>query len=328
MFLLLHWFAEEAVKSFPPSDDETVYVIGDGSEKGKQGKKNPLARKGRKSKSKPWFFGIRFIVLAVCWDVFRIPVDFRIILPRDHPDYKNENRLFREMVEKFRPPEWAKVVIVMGDAAYGSKDNMKAVVKRDRADRKRRWFFVFAIARTWKQQNGKSIKNLARHIAHKFFRRTWIPPLCKGQRRKVFWVYGKVICLRHLGEVTVVLSKKGPNSSPEKTKIIVTNLPNATARQAISIYRRRWAVEIIFKELKSGLGLGEHQVTKKEDRTEKSLGVAIIAYLFLLRACRKEIRQGESWSIFRLQNSFRLKVITNHIRHSTKLEIKKLEKAS
>ena len=327
VFIIISWFAEEAMKSFPPPSDGVVYVIGDSSEKPKRGKKNPSAQKGKKGKNKPFFFGIRFAILVVCWDVFRIPVDFRIILPKDHKNYKNENQLFREMLENFRPPDWAETVIVMGDAAYASRANMKAVKEKDKADCKRRWFFVFSVSRTWKQENGKSIKDFVTYLPHKFFKKTWIPPLCKGQRRKLFWIFGKVVRLRHVGEVTVVLSKKGRNVVPKKTKILVTNLPNATARQVISAYQRRWSVEIIFKELKSGLGLGQHQVTKKEERTENSFGVAIIAYLFLLRACKNEIKQGESWSIFRLKDSFRMKVITNQIRHTAELEIKKFRKS-
>ena len=50
---LITWFAEEAIKSFPPPKDGVVYVVGDGSEKGKRGKKNPVVQKGRKGKNKP-----------------------------------------------------------------------------------------------------------------------------------------------------------------------------------------------------------------------------------------------------------------------------------
>src|SRR5687768_598008 len=32
-----------------------------------------------------------------------------------------ENALFREMVSEFVPPPWAKLVVVGGDAAYGSQ---------------------------------------------------------------------------------------------------------------------------------------------------------------------------------------------------------------
>jgi hypothetical protein len=47
--------------------------------------------------------------------------------------------LFREMVEAFVPPSWAQRVIVGGDAAYGSKANMRMVQDRDKADAVRRW---------------------------------------------------------------------------------------------------------------------------------------------------------------------------------------------
>ena len=104
-------------------------------------------------------------------------------------------------------------------------------------------------------------------------KRTWLPQLTQKQRRKTFWVYGKVMNLNHIGEVTVVLSRKWRNAGPKNTKIIVTNIPNVSARQVISIYQRRWPIEIIFKELKSALGSGEHQVSKEEKRITMNLEI-------------------------------------------------------
>jgi hypothetical protein len=72
------------------------------------------------------------------------------------------------MVGAFVPPSWAKLVIVGGDAAYGSKANMAMVQARDKADTARRWGFVFAIARTWKTVEEKSLKNLVTHVPHKY----------------------------------------------------------------------------------------------------------------------------------------------------------------
>ena len=42
-------------------------------------------------------------------------------------------------------------------------------------------------------------------------------------------------------------------------------------------------------ELKSGLGLGEHQVSGDKNRSEKSVGIAVRAYLFVMRMCHHEI---------------------------------------
>ena len=328
LHIVLHWFAEEAIKSFPPPEDQTVYVGSDGSKKDKRGKKNPAAQKGRTSHYKAHFFGIRFVLLMVHWDGYRIPVDFRIVLPKAHHDYKTENQLFREMLKRFKPPEWAKLVVVTADAAFASKDNMQLIQQLNQLDPKRRWGFVFAIARTWNMENGKSLSNLVKHIPRKAFHRTWIPHLTNDKVRKTFWVFRKRTRPRHIGDVTMVLSKKRPNASPKRTKILVTNLTELTARQVLSVYQRRWPIEILFKELKTGLGLGEHQVTKSIDRIEKSIGIAIIAYLTLIRTRRRDITPGRPWSIFQLKKNFTADLIYNQFQHTMQRRISRLMKAA
>ena len=108
----------------------------------------------------------------------------------------------------------------------------------------------------------------------------------------------------------------------------MTNLLELTARQMIDIYQRRWAIEILFKELKSGLGLGEHQVTKKLPRIEKSLGIALIADLLLLRARKDDIKPGKPWSIFQLKTNFTMDLIQKQFQHSIRLEVNKSLKAA
>ena len=81
-------------------------------------------------------------------------------------------------------------------------------------------------------------------------------------------------------------------------------------------------------ELKSGLGLGEHQVSGSDKRTENSVGVAVLAYLFLLRARHHDIVPGRSWSIFQLQHAFRLRVMTNQVEHNVKVKMAKTRKVS
>jgi hypothetical protein len=325
---LLHWFAEETIKSLPAPENRVLYIITDGSKKDKRGPKNPAAQKGRMSEHHSWFFGIKFVVLMVAWEGYRIPVDFELVLPKSHPDYRKENELFRHMLSHFQPPGWAKTVIVVGDAAFASKDNMKLILARDQADPQRRWGFVFAIARTWKMTDGKSLRNLVKHTPHSCYRKTWISRLPDRKGRKVFWIFEKRTRLKHLGDVTVVLTKKGRNVGPKNTKLLVTNLLELNARQVLDIYQRRWSVEILFKELKSGLGLGEHQVTKKLPRIEKSLGIAFIAYLFLLRARKDDLKPGKAWSIFQLKTNFTMDLMQQQFQHSIRLEVNRALKAA
>ena len=244
---------------------------------------------------------------------------FRRILPKRHAGYRSENALFREMVGAFVPPSWAKLVIVGGDAAYGSKANIRLVQDRDKADAARRWAFVFAIARTWKTVEEKSLKNLVTHVPQKYYQCTRVPRAPGRKGRKTFWTFSTRLCLRHVGEVTVVLSKKGRNVSPQHTKILVTNLTELTPSQVVCIYQKRWAIELLNWELKSGLGLGEHQVSGDTNRSEKSVGIAVLAYLFVLRVCHHEIVPGKPWSIFQLQHTLRLRVMTNQVEHKVKV---------
>jgi hypothetical protein len=325
--LLVSWLAQDLVATLPAPANGILYLFGDGSHADKRGTKNPVAQKGRISQHHPWFFGLRFVLLMAAWDGYRLPVGFRLILPKHHAGYRSENALFREMVGEFVPPSWAKLVIVGGDAAYGSKANMDRVKDRDTADTARRWGFVFAIARTWKTAEDKTIKNLVTHVPHTYYQRTRVPREQARQSRKTFWTFHTRVCLRHIGEVTVVLSKRGRNLGPKQTKILVTNLAELTSSQVVCIYQKRWAIELLHWELKSGLGLGEHQVSGDKNRSEKSVGIAVLAYLFVLRVCHHEIVPGKPWSIFQLQHTLRLRVMTNQVEHKVKVKMAKACKA-
>lgn len=186
--LLVEWWSQEALNTLPPPKDGTIALVGDGSEKPQRGTKNPLAQKGRKSEHHPWFFGRRFALLIANWDVYRLPVAFRLIRPTRHPAYQTENALFREMVAAFTPPTWATTVIVEGDAAYGSQEHIKMVQQRDIADTARRWGFVFAIARTWKTVEDKAIKDLVTHVPRTYSQRIRVPRLPGTKGCKTFWV--------------------------------------------------------------------------------------------------------------------------------------------
>ena len=326
--LLVEWWAQEALATLPPPSDGTLYLGGDGSAKPKRGTQNPLAQKGRTSEHHPWFFGIRFALLIVNWESYRFPVAFRLIRPQRHPASQTEHARFRAMVGRFVPPPWATRVIVVGDAASGSQDNIKMVMQRDADDPARRWGFVCALARTWKTVEDKALKDLVTHLPRKYSQRVRVPRLPGTKGCKTFWVYSTRLCLRHVGDVTVVLSKRGRNLGPKQTKILVTNLDEWIPRQVVSAYQRRWPVEQINRELKTDLGLGVHQVSGEEGRIEQSFGIAVLAYLLLIRACHQEMLPGTSWSIAQLQYAFRLRIMTNQVEHNVKTRLAKARKVA
>ena len=50
-------------------------------------------------------------------------------------------------------------------------------------------------------------------------------------------------------------------------------------------------MELIQRDLKSDLGLGEHQVSGEEGWIEHAVGIAVLAYLLLIRACHQDSKQ-------------------------------------
>ena len=102
----------------------------------------------------------------------------------------------------------------------------------------------FALARTWKTVEDKAIKDLVTHLPRQYYQRARVPRLPGTKGCKTFWVSSTRLCLRHIGDVTVVLSKRGRNLGPKQTKILVTNLDEWIPRQVVSAYQRRWPVEI------------------------------------------------------------------------------------
>jgi hypothetical protein len=299
---LLWWFADQALQALPPPEDGLLYLIGDSTLKGKRGPKHPVAQKTRLSHLHPYVFGFRIVLLMAQWGVYRIPVDFALLRRKEDAAYQTENALFRHMLREFRPPAWCQEIIVVADAAYASRPNMRLIQELG-------YWYVFALPRTWKFTNGKTLKALVTHLPRWWYARICIPAV-NGQRRRTFWVYAKRVRLRHLGDVTVVLSKCRRNDGPKQTKILVTNLPETiTARQIVAIYLRRWWVELLVRELKGVVGMGQHQVTKQVERVERSVAVAIMAYLLLLKLRAKDIPADKPWSAFRLQRAFAWEVM-------------------
>src|ERR687894_2118280 len=124
----------------------------------------------------------------------------------------------RDMLEALVLPAWCKCVIVVADAAYASRKNLKAIQARG-------WFFVIAFPRTWKLANGQYLRDVVTHLPIYHYRQVRVPLVVPTARRRVFWTFAKSAQLAHVGDVTVVLSRRRRNDSPKHTELLVTNLP-------------------------------------------------------------------------------------------------------
>ena len=82
-------------------------------------------------------------------------------------------------------------------------------------------------------------------------------------------------------------------------------------------------MELCLKELKRAVGLGQHQVTKDAARVERSVAVAVMAYLLLLRLRAKQIKPGSSWSAFTLKQELAWEWGTTQLYRTVRQETRK-----
>ena len=96
------------------------------------------------------------------------------------------------------------------------------------------------------------------------------------------------------------------------------------------IYQKRWAIQLMNWELKSGLGLGEHQVSGDTNRSEKSVGIAVLAYLLVMRVSSRDCSCKPLVSTSKGEHlRLRLRVMTaNEVEHQVKVKMAKACKAA
>jgi hypothetical protein len=296
--------ATATLRALPPPADRVLYLIGDSTVKEKRGRKHPLGHTTRHSEHEPYRFGFEVVLLIASWGRWRLPVAMGLIDPaiRGH-----QNILFRQMLKDFVPPAWVRQVVVVADAGFAANETLRLLTKQ-------KYAYVFAMPRTRKFTNGKHLRDLVQHLPKScYYRRASVKP---DGRRQDYWVFVRHATLHNLGDVTMVLSKKRRNMGPKQVKIIVTNLTGATAGTILSIYARRWGVELTIKELKSGLHLGRMQVTNDKARVTRSVALSVLAYLLLVRLYGSDEAVMQDWSLFKLKERFIGEVAQDAVRRT------------
>jgi hypothetical protein len=280
----------------PPPRDGVAHLLGDTTRTEKTGEKQPLAYTTKTGKFDPFIFGHTVLLLALQWGQFRIPLVVRVLDPKIKG---HQNLLMRELLQAFKPPVWCRRVNVAADAGFAAKATLQRITELG-------YFYTFALPRTWKTADGRHLRDIARHTNKRHYHR--VASYKPDGRRRDYWTVREEIKLATLGDVTLVISKRRFNDPPRNIKFLVTNLPDASAGTILSYYARRWAVEVTFKELKSGLHLGQMQVTKKEERIARSITLPVMAYVMLLRLYAAELQPDQRTSFFALQKRFRAEV--------------------
>jgi hypothetical protein len=312
---LLAEMAQAVLATLPPPANGTLYLIADTTIRGKTGKKQPLAHHTRLNQHEPFIFGHSLLLLLAHWGRVRIPIGAVVLDPKRKGQ---QNIQLRRLLRQFQPPAWCQTVIVMADAGFASKANLCAIQRRG-------WRYVFCLPRSWKLVDGTHLRDLTRHLPRSHYHR--VASATPDQRRRDYWVYLRRAELKLLGDVTVLLSKKRRNQGPQQVKLIVTNVEQASAATMLSAYARRWGVEVTFKELKSGLHLGQMQVTRRPERVVHALLLPVLAYLLLLRLYGRTLDPEQGASRYALKQRLAEEVAQEHIKRAERKWKRKLEQA-
>jgi hypothetical protein len=124
-----------------------------------------------------YVFGQEIVLLIAQWGRLRLPVACEALDPKRKG---HQNILFSQMLRRFTPPAWRKRVVVAPSAGFASKSNLRLIQRRQ-------WNFVFALARTWKLEDGAHLRDLAKCLPKSQYRR--IASYTPDKRRRDYWIF-------------------------------------------------------------------------------------------------------------------------------------------
>ena len=201
--------------------------------------------------------GHTVVVAAIRFRGVMLPWRMQLWLPKDFAhaerlDYRKTTEIATAMIRAFDPPRELKVRVLF-DAAYLCPQVTNACENREFT-----WFSVAARIRNLLREKGRHRKRSPADLG---------PGTLKHRKRRVriqrsggrarwmdiAYIDGR---LSRSGDVRIVFSKR----PCDRWKNILAIATSLDARKILVIYETRWAIEVLMKELKGSLGLGQYQM--------------------------------------------------------------------
>lgn len=274
---ILNQFALGVLQAMRPRAGEILNLILDDTRVAKRGRKMPAVKKLWDHVGKQYIRGHIVVTAVIVFRGVTLPWRFTLWLPeeycRQHKiKFRRQTDIAAELIRAFVPPKGVKVRVLF-DAFYLCKPVTAACESRGFT-----WFSVASRNRLL-QRGGKPNQTIG----------DLGPGTLKhhGQRirmkRDRGWRWMRIAAvdgrLKKIGAVRVVFSKR-PRDPWKAMVAFVTNETRLSARAVVASYERRWAIEVVFKELKGTLGLGEYQMQTRQG-IERHLHVCGLAHLAL-----------------------------------------------
>jgi len=181
---------------------------------------------------------------------------------------------------------WVKPRVVVFDEWYMSKELLEFLNSY-----RVTWVSMAKSNRLVLQGNGTwvNLREYARGIPKSCFKR-----IDKElEERRYRWLYETKVVMKNVGEIKLVILKERINS--RNCKFIVSNDISMEGLKVFEYYKKRWSIEVFYRDCKQYLGMGDYQ-ERKLDAVVIHLHLVFLAYTLLKNNCFnpivKEILHG------------------------------------
>jgi hypothetical protein len=219
--------------------------------------------------------------------------------------YRKQTELAADLIRAVAVPEGAEVV-VLGDTAFDAATIRSACAERH-------WTWVVPLnpervlegaqprPKVWSLVQGLKAEQFTPvrlqpgrgpFVAQRRVARCRLGPKVKA---RTFYVHRERRQVHSLGDVHLVFSTKvkpAPGGVVEVQKILVTNDRQRTAAAVVELYALRWQIELLFKELKSTLGLHQYRF-RRFRKVEAWLQACLIAFVYLEWYRARQLRRRD-----------------------------------
>lgn len=266
--------AIETLRSMKPGKGEPIYFLIDDTRIEKRARKMAAVSKIYDHKSSRFMRGHMVVTGAIMFRGVVLPWKFDLWVPKAEADenYRKTTQIAAQMINELKLPFDLKVRVLF-DAFYLAPCVVKACQSQGFT-----WFSVASKNRKMKCKHcqNRSIKQFAAGLLRHKGKRVRL-------RRSRFWRWMRIAAvdgeLGRLGKIRMVLSKR-PGDPWNKTLAVVTNETKLAAREIMVIYEKRWNIEVLYKELRSSLGLCDYQVLSR-NAIERHLHLCGMAHQLL-----------------------------------------------
>lgn len=237
-----------------PRAGECIYLIIDDHRIAKRARKMDRVSKIWDHKNQRFVYGHIVVTAAILFRGVIWPWRFELWRPKTGAGraHRKTTQIAAELIQGFAPSPGLKVRVLF-DAFFLCPTVTKACAARGFT-----WFSVASRNRSLRPASGGSRKigdhgpGRLKHAG----RNVRLPRSRGTATLRIAHTDGH---LARIGAVRLVYSKR-PRDPWKNLVAFATNETRLDARTIVSIYERRWRIEVLFKELEGDLGLGDYQV--------------------------------------------------------------------